>query len=49
MICAATAFGMSLAGLGSSSDICVTASGVPMVKALWVVSDHYQNSKEEDK
>lgn len=33
MICAATARGMSLAGFGSSSDMWVTASGVPMVKA----------------
>lgn len=33
MICAATALGMSLAGFGSSSAMCVTASGVPMVNA----------------
>ena len=49
MICAATAFGMSLAGFGSSSDMCVTASGVPMVKALRIISDHYSNFEEDDR
>ena len=33
IICAATARGISLAGFGNSSDIWVTASGVPIVKA----------------
>jgi hypothetical protein len=33
MIWAAMAFGRSFLGFGTSSDICVTASGVPIVKA----------------
>jgi hypothetical protein len=33
MICAAIALGRSFLGLGTSSAICVTASGVPIVKA----------------
>jgi hypothetical protein len=33
IICAAIALGRSFRGSGTSSDICVTASGVPIVKA----------------
>jgi hypothetical protein len=33
MICAAMALGRSLLGCGTSSAMCVTASGVPIVKA----------------